>query len=177
MKSMDRRTFIKNSLLTAASFSLLPTLGRAQPANAQVRGANDDIRVAVVGFGGRGKDAWERDPAWQPLRKLIETLLVTWDWGEAFAALNLGAKPVLDGFFLGSVAETARARGDYLLGEIFFSLAEDGAWHRAWAQALATLAESADAANRSRLADWTNAWSGAAAEAIAPLARELGMVP
>jgi len=135
------------------------------------------LRRLRPGFGGGGKDAWERDPAWQPLRKLIETLLVTWDWGEAFAALNLGAKPVLDGFFLGSVAETARARGDYLLGEIFFSLAEDGAWHRAWAQALATLAESADAANRSRLADWTNAWSGAAAEAIAPLARELGMVP
>ena len=45
---------------------------------------------------------------------------MTFDWGEAFAALNLGAKPVLDRFFLGDVAEKARVRGDYLLGEIFF---------------------------------------------------------
>ena len=56
MKSMDRRHFIKTSALASASLGLLPTLGRSQPANARVRGANEDIRVAVVGFGGRGKD-------------------------------------------------------------------------------------------------------------------------
>jgi predicted dehydrogenase len=56
MKSMDRRRFIKTSALASASLGLLPTLGRSQPANARVRGANEDIRVAVVGFGGRGKD-------------------------------------------------------------------------------------------------------------------------
>ena len=128
-------------------------------------------------FGDGGKDLWERDPAWQPLRKLVETLLVTYDWGEAFAALNLAAKPVLDGFFLGAVAGAARGRGDYLLGEIFFSLGEDGAWHRAWAQALAELAVSADAGNGDRLAGWTRTWSAAATEAIAPLARELGVAP
>jgi toluene monooxygenase system protein E len=114
-------------------------------------------------------------PAWQPLRKLIETLLVTCDWGEAFAALNLGAKPVLDGFFLGYVARQARARGDYLLGEIFFSLGEDGAWHRAWAQALAELAESADAANRSRLAAGRTRGARRRPTASRPLARELGV--
>ena len=56
MKSMDRRSFIKTSALASASLSLLPTLGRAQAVNARVRGANEDIRVAVVGFGGRGRD-------------------------------------------------------------------------------------------------------------------------
>jgi predicted dehydrogenase len=54
MKSMDRRTFIKNSVLTAAALSALPTVGRSQPTTARVRGANDDIRVAVVGFNGQG---------------------------------------------------------------------------------------------------------------------------
>jgi len=135
------------------------------------------LRRLRAGFGDTGKQLWERDPAWQPLRKLVEMLLVTYDWGEAFAALNLGVKPVVDRFFLGDVAETARARGDYLLGEIFFSLGEDGAWHRAWAQALAELAVSAKASNRHPLDGWTRAWSAAATEAVAPLARELGVAP
>jgi toluene monooxygenase system protein E len=131
------------------------------------------LRRVRPGFGDGSRQLWERDPVWQPLRKLVETLLVTWDWGEAFAALNLGVKPVLDKFFLGDVAERARARGDYLLGEIFFSLGEDGTWHRAWAQALAGLAAASDPGNSDRLAGWAQAWSGRATEAIAPLAREL----
>jgi len=55
---MNRRTFLKNSALTAASLSLTPALVRAQstPANAQVAGANGDIRVAVVGLNSRGKN-------------------------------------------------------------------------------------------------------------------------
>lgn len=59
MNPLDRRTFLKRSLLTTASLSLLPGLSRAAdkaaPANLRVRGANEDIRVAVVGFNGRGK--------------------------------------------------------------------------------------------------------------------------
>ncbi len=49
MKNINRRSFLKTSLLTTAALSL--------PARswAQVNGANDDIRVAVVGFHGRGK--------------------------------------------------------------------------------------------------------------------------
>src|SRR4029077_20065363 len=126
-------------------------------------------------FGTLGKQLWQADPAWQPLRELIERLLVTYDWGEAVAALNLGAKPVLDQFFLGDVAAQARARGDYLLGEIFFSLGEDGAWHRAWAQALGGLAESAEAGTRDGLAGWARTWGAAATDAVGPLAHELGV--
>ena len=48
MKPFTRRSFLKTSLLTTAS------LGLPAKVWAQVHGANDDIRVAVVGFGGRG---------------------------------------------------------------------------------------------------------------------------
>ncbi|PYJ83944.1 MAG: dehydrogenase [Verrucomicrobia bacterium] len=50
MKTMNRRSFLKSTAFTAAAASL--------PASswARVPGANDEIRVAVVGFGGRGKD-------------------------------------------------------------------------------------------------------------------------
>ena len=50
MNPMNRRTFLRSTALTAAAFSL--------PASswARVPGANDAIRVGVVGFGGRGAD-------------------------------------------------------------------------------------------------------------------------
>jgi predicted dehydrogenase len=49
MNSLNRRHFLKSTALTAAAFSL--------PARswAQVEGSNSDVRVAVVGFGGRGQ--------------------------------------------------------------------------------------------------------------------------
>lgn len=50
MKSLNRRSFLKSTAITAAAFSL--------PARswAQVEGSNSDVRVAVVGFKSRGKD-------------------------------------------------------------------------------------------------------------------------
>ena len=49
MKSINRRSFLKSTALGAAAFSL--------PARswAQVNGSNSDVRIAVVGFGGRGQ--------------------------------------------------------------------------------------------------------------------------
>jgi predicted dehydrogenase len=49
MKSLNRRSFIKSTALTAAAFSL--------PARSwsQIEGSNSDVRVAVVGFGQRGQ--------------------------------------------------------------------------------------------------------------------------
>src|SRR5512139_2344865 len=49
MNTFSRRDFLRTSLLAGAAL--------AQPARlwSQVAGANNDIRVAVVGFGGRGQ--------------------------------------------------------------------------------------------------------------------------
>src|SRR5215472_15207334 len=51
MTNLNRRQFLKSSLLTTASLTLLPRLTYAREI-----GANDEIRYAVVGFGGRGQD-------------------------------------------------------------------------------------------------------------------------
>jgi predicted dehydrogenase len=62
MIKLNRRSFLKSSLLATASTAVLPGFAaesgsKSQPsAFARVIGANDDIRYAVVGFGGRGKD-------------------------------------------------------------------------------------------------------------------------
>jgi predicted dehydrogenase len=50
MKSLTRRSFLKKSALAAG------VLGWSARSWARVPGANDDIRVAVIGFNGRGKD-------------------------------------------------------------------------------------------------------------------------
>jgi predicted dehydrogenase len=50
MKKLNRRSFLKQSTLAGASLSLWPAISKAQGS------ANGDIRVAVVGFGGRGGD-------------------------------------------------------------------------------------------------------------------------
>ncbi len=64
MQRFDRRTFLKHSLLGAASLGLLPAIGcrtpkEAAPAKTRVPGANEDIRYAVVGLHGRGQSHLE----------------------------------------------------------------------------------------------------------------------
>lgn len=59
MNDMNRRTFLRSSVLAAASISLFSGAGCRtvpQSSKARIRGANEDIRFAVVGFGGRGGD-------------------------------------------------------------------------------------------------------------------------
>ena len=62
MNKLDRRSFLKSSLLATASLSLFPAEGADDstkrkakaPVASRATGANDDIRFAVVGFGSRG---------------------------------------------------------------------------------------------------------------------------
>src|SRR4051812_30710426 len=61
---VNRRRFLKSTLISTSSLSLLPALAAEEgrkvtaqaSATAQVVGANSDIRYAVVGFNGRGKE-------------------------------------------------------------------------------------------------------------------------
>ncbi len=64
MNKINRRDFIKKSLIAGASISPLQVVGRSltNPSAAQagtvklrVHGANDDIRAAVIGFNGQGR--------------------------------------------------------------------------------------------------------------------------
>jgi predicted dehydrogenase len=57
MKKITRRGFLKRAALTAGALSL------SARSWSQVAGANQDVRVAVIGFNGRGKnhiEAWEK---------------------------------------------------------------------------------------------------------------------
>jgi predicted dehydrogenase len=58
MKNLNRRKFLKSSIAATASLSWVPTygIGNEAPATLKPIGANGDIRYAVVGLNGRGKN-------------------------------------------------------------------------------------------------------------------------
>jgi PAS domain-containing protein len=86
------------------------------------------LRAVRPDFGADGRQRWERDPMWQPLREAVERLLVTYDWGEAFTALCLVLKPAIDDVVLVQLAARARSQGDPMLGALLGSLDEDARW-------------------------------------------------
>ncbi len=54
--NFTRRQFLQRSLLAAASVGFMPAFAAQRSTSARVLGANEAIRFAVVGFGGRGGD-------------------------------------------------------------------------------------------------------------------------
>ncbi|HEY3592562.1 MAG TPA: hypothetical protein VGL13_01770 [Polyangiaceae bacterium] len=116
-----------------------------------------------------GKEAWLRDPAWQPLRELIERLLVVFDWGQALVTLNLGVKPIFDEVLSVHMALLARERGDYHLAELYRALAADARWHQAWALALVDMAFRDEASNRDVVKEWLSVWQPRAVAALRAL--------
>jgi toluene monooxygenase system protein E len=124
------------------------------------------LRARDPEFAMKSRSDWEGDELWQPLRRAVERLLVTYDWGEAFTALNLVLKPAFDELFMRRFAELARASGDDLLSGVLFSLNEDCRWHRDWASALVRLLVEERAANRAALQGWVAKWDPVVASAL-----------
>ena len=115
------------------------------------------------------RSVWEDDPAWQPAREVLEQLLLAYDWGEAFTALNLAVKPTLDAFFKESLAEAAQAHGDSLTAQLLRESGVDSARSNAWTSALVTYAVAQRAENLSVLNRWTEKWLPAAERATGAL--------
>lgn len=131
------------------------------------------LRRRAPQFGDGSREAWQSAPAWQPLRALLEQLLVTYDWGEALVALNLCVKPAIDELFTTRLALVAEGQGDYPDAQWLRSLAEDCAWQRAWTARLLRLLVDADAGARSAVAAWVSHWSSRVQPAVSGLARAL----
>jgi hypothetical protein len=79
----------------------------------------------------------------------------------------------MDQLFMKHLSDLALERGDYLLGQIFYSLNEDCQWHRQWSQALVRMAIEDNPANARVLQGWVNNWYSLGAPAMDALATVL----
>jgi hypothetical protein len=120
---------------------------------------------------------WEDDPAWQPAREALETLLLAYDWGEAFTALNLVLKPALDALFKEAFADLALANGDGLTAQLLRESGVDTARGQAWSSALARYAIAARPENLAVITGWEDTWRPAADRAVAGLAEIFAGAP
>jgi len=124
------------------------------------------IQLAFPDFASNSQTLWEHDPRWQPLREFVERLLVTYDWGQAFVALNLVLKPLIDELFLKYTSDLALGQNDHLLGQVLYSLNEDCQWHRQWSQALVQTAIEDTVSNRNVIQVWIDKWYPSALRAV-----------
>ena len=123
------------------------------------------------------RQRWEEDLAWQPLRETVEKMLIAYDWGEAFAALNLTVKPVFDAVFNVQLAELARAHGDALLALMLDDFELDSERSRDWSAALVQYAAAQRPANTELLKQWVEHWKPPAYRGVEALLELFGQAP
>jgi toluene monooxygenase system protein E len=124
------------------------------------------LQLIYPGFAADSKTLWQTDPMWQPLREVVEKLLIVYDWAESFVALNLVLKPLADELFMKYLSELALSEHDYLLGQIFYSLNEDCQWHRQWSESLVRMAIEDNVRNQETIQRWIDRWHPLAARAV-----------
>lgn len=130
--------------------------------------AHDDELAATA----TARDPWESAPHWQPLRQLLEELLIAYDWGEAFTALNLAAKPMLDALVNEQLAGLAQANDDHFLSALLTEFDLDAQRSQDWTQALVTYAVDRDPQLHGVFDRWLAHWqpkAKAAIDALTPL--------
>jgi toluene monooxygenase system protein E len=160
-------------LVVASAFQAMDELRRIQRVAYRMRQLQD-VRH---GFGAGAQLAWEQTAAWQPLRRVIERLLVTYDFGESSVATLLVLKPAFDALFMRGFARVASERGDRLLFELLSSLDQDCRWHADWADAFveAALVERPD--NAIPIREWIERWWPDVRGALGAVLEPMGVAP
>ena len=83
------------------------------------------LQQIYPGLAADSRTLWETDSVWQPLREVVEKLLITYYWAESFVGLKVVLKPLVDELFMKYLSDLALREEDYLLGQVFYSLNED----------------------------------------------------
>lgn len=116
---------------------------------------------------------WEDDEAWQPMRRCLEELLVAYDYGEAFVALNVCVKPLHDAFFISALGAVAQQEGDEELALMLDDFRLDSDRSRDWSKALLAYAIERRPQNREAIAGWIEAWRPRSEAAVEGLSATL----
>jgi toluene monooxygenase system protein E len=162
-------------ITTAAGFATADFLRRVTTIAYRTR----ELQIANPdsGIGSAERTLWESGEEWQPARKAIEYALVSYDWAEAFTALNLVLAPTLDDVLLTQLGQVARARGDELTWLVTGFLAQDSRRRGRWSRALADLAVAQRPENRAVFGKWVARWSALADDAALGLGAILTAAP
>lgn len=112
------------------------------------------------------RKAWEQNAEWRLVRELTESLLVTYPWDEAWVALTLVVKPLIDRVLLLNLGTLARINEDDLVGEITSNLYLDTLRHQEWAQSLSRFIVEHNPAYRDVLVAYMNRWMKRTMQAI-----------
>jgi methane monooxygenase component A beta chain/propane monooxygenase small subunit len=131
---------------------------------------------------GMGREAWLRDPAYQPARAVIERLLATDDWSEVAFACGLLLDPLLYGFVMRQFFRRfAPANGDAIVPVIAMAAERDRLRYQTATRALVEMAlsetdnkghEIQGVKNRIVIQDWVDDWGSVimkAVDAFAPV--------
>ena len=151
---------------SAAGMHMMDELGVAQYlSRAGLILGDNDARLLDV-----AKAAWMSDVMWQPMRRLVETSMVTHDWFELFVLQNL----VIDGMVHPLVFERFDAAIVAHGGAVFSMLSEFMVdWYAEssrWVDAILKTAAAESPANRAVLEGWISHWLPQVAAALTPLA-------
>lgn len=118
-----------------------------------------------------GKNAWLQDARWQPLRRLVEDMLVVQDPFELFVAQNLALDGLLYPLIYGQfVDEHLALQGGTAVAMLTAFMPE---WHdesARWVDAVVKVAAAESDDNRRLISRWYAAYAGEAEAALAPVA-------
>lgn len=154
-------------ITSAASYATADYLRRVTTVAYRTR----ELQLAfpASGFGTTEQQTWERHTGWQAARKAIEYAMVSYDWGEAFTALNLVLAPTLDDVLLTQLGRVANDLHDNLTWLLTSFMQEDRRRRDAWSVALAKIALHQRPENDEVMARWLRRWSNIADDAALSL--------
>ncbi|MBT9282566.1 MAG: aromatic/alkene monooxygenase hydroxylase subunit beta [Hydrogenibacillus schlegelii] len=118
----------------------------------------------------RTRAIWEDDPHWQPMREVLEKLLIAYDWGESFVATNLVVKPVYDALMNVAFSGLAEQNGDDLLHLMHRDFQLDSERAANFTVALVRYATERVSDHRRLLGEWIEKWREPAYRAAEGLA-------
>ncbi len=139
--------------------------------------------AAVPGLSDAGaKQRWLDEPAYQPLRRLVEQLVATDDWCEIPVATNLVVLPLIAEVAIGGlIRRQGPLHEDAIAPFIAMTAERDRRRNVAWTQALVKMVTDDKlpnaAANREVIGGWLLKWQPRALAAVAALAPIAARVP
>jgi methane monooxygenase component A beta chain/propane monooxygenase small subunit len=119
---------------------------------------------------GSARQAWLEDPAYQPLRRLVEEVIASEDWAEVAVVVNLVFDPIVTELAVSQlVRRNAGAHGDVITPAVILTTERDRRRNRQWTEELVRLVTAPDVpsmeANRKCVRGWIEAWLPRAWEA------------